>query len=46
MKKAKRQAKDKTKKKVAIKDLAPKPMRDDALRGGVEAINEARIKRL
>ncbi len=45
MKKAKRQAKDKTKKKMAIKDLPARPARDEAVRGGADAINTAKIKK-
>ena len=46
MKKAKGQAKDKTKKKVAIKDLPGKAARDEAVRGGADAIAGARIKKV
>ncbi len=44
MKKVKGQAKDKTKKKVAIKDLPGRPARDEAVRGGAEAVNNRKIK--
>ena len=46
MKKSKGQAKDKTKKKVTIKDLPAKSAREDAVRGGADPISDSRIKRL
>ncbi len=44
MKKSKGQAKDKTKKKVAIKDLPARQARDEAVRGGADAVNGRKIR--
>ena len=44
MKKAKKQTKDKGKTKVAIKDLPARPARDEAVRGGIDAVNGRKIK--
>jgi hypothetical protein len=44
MKKAKGPAKDKAKKKLAIKDLSARAVRDEAVRGGADAVNGRKIK--
>ena len=44
MKKAKKPTKDKGKTKVAIKDLPARTERDEAIRGGADAVNNRKIK--
>jgi hypothetical protein len=44
--KSKNKEQTKAKKKVTIKDLPAKSAREDAVRGGADPINGARIKKL